>query len=114
MKVLVTGAGPSGFLGAHVKETFSDLDAIFVGSRDFDLTDPFETKRMMHRHKPSVIVHMAAVCGGILANKNSPATFLEKNTAMNLNVYNAVRDFNQFSLNDERVERGAPLRGGTT
>lgn len=91
MKILVTGAGPTGFLGSHVREAFSDLDAVFPSSRDMNLMSLEDTKRGLLRHTPDVIVHMAAVCGGILANKNSPADFLTKNTIMSLNLYEAAQ-----------------------
>ena len=39
MKILVTGAGPNGFLGYHVREAFSDLYCTFIGSSDCNLTD---------------------------------------------------------------------------
>lgn len=92
MKILVTGAGPTGFLGQHVREAFADLDAIFVGSKDADLTEYMQTWELFMDNEPDVIVHMAAMCGGILANKNSPGDFIAKNTAMNLNVYNCAKN----------------------
>jgi len=93
MKVLVTGAGPTGFLGSHVREAFADLDAVFPSSKEMNLMSLEDTKRGLLRHTPDVIVHMAALCGGILANKNSPADFLVKNTIMSLNLYSVVKDF---------------------
>ena len=98
MKVLVTGAGPTGFLGKHVREALSNMYVTFVGSTDYDLTDYMQTWRMILNEEPDVIVHMAAVCGGILANKNSPADFLAKNTAMNLNIYNAAKNATKWYL----------------
>jgi GDP-L-fucose synthase len=92
MKILVTGAGPSGFLGHHVREEFSDLYCTYVGSKDCDLTDYMQTWRLVLDEEPDVILHMAAVCGGILANKNSPGDFIAKNTAMSLNIYNVVKN----------------------
>ena len=91
MRVVVTGAGPNGFLGNHVKKAFEKHDAIFVGSKDYDLMCVDDVMFMLIDHTPNVIVHMAAACGGILANKNSPADFLAKNTLMNINLFNAVK-----------------------
>ena len=101
MKILVTGAGPNGFLGYHVREAFSDLYCTFVGSSDCNLTDYMQTWRLIMDEEPDAIVHMAAVCGGILANKNSPGDFIAKNTAMNLNIYNVVK--NMYKCNKGSV-----------
>src|ERR1035441_4407347 len=46
------------------------------------------------KFRPDVILHMAARCGGILANKNSPADFLRDNTQMALNIYEVAREAN--------------------
>lgn len=106
MKVLVTGAGKSGFVGYHVRKEFNakefnaiafydfeyinmyyPTEVVFVGSSDYDLTSLEETHKMYDDIKPDVVVHMAAVCGGILANKKRPADFIAKNTRMNVNIY---------------------------
>lgn len=94
--IVVTGAGPNGFLGHHVRKEFKSRDlkekVKFVGS-EFDLTNSDRARELFSLYRPSIFIHMAAVCGGILANKMSPATFLHANTAMNLNVYECARDF---------------------
>ena len=97
-KIVVTGAGERGFLGQHVKRAFVKRglngvhEIIYFGS-GIDLTDPRETELMFREFKPHIVVHMAAVCGGILANKNSPADFLTKNTQMSVNMYEAARKY---------------------
>jgi GDP-L-fucose synthase len=56
--------------------------AIAVGSRDYDLTHESETQRMLEERRPEVIVHMAAVVGGIGANRKHPGTFFFQNLMM--------------------------------
>jgi len=97
MKILVTGAGPNGFLGYHVKEAFKGLDALFFGYDDYDLTYSSQVEDMYYDNEPDIIVHMAAVCGGILANKNSPADFITQNTEMNINIYKCAQDYKRNS-----------------
>lgn len=100
MNIVITGAGKRGFLGKHVKNSFHKLamggchDVTFFGS-GIDLTDARETELMFREFKPDVVVHMAAICGGILANKNSPADFLTKNTLMSVYIYEAARKYQE-------------------
>ena len=96
MRILVTGAGKNGFLGKHVKTALSKIKdnyeyIDFIG-REYDLTSSTEVVEMLSDYKPNIIVHLAAICGGILANKNSPADFLQKNTQMNINLYSMVHE----------------------
>lgn len=89
-RILITGAG--GFLGKHVQKAFEDSKyTIYTpNSKELNLID-CNSVDTINEYKPDIILHMAAVCGGILANKNSPADFLRDNTQMALNIYEAAR-----------------------
>ncbi len=95
MKLLVTGG--TGFLGKHIANVLFDSSFIqhkwMPNSQQLNLNSP-ECIWSMSQYRPDVILHMAAVCGGILANKNSPADFLHKNIDMASNVFKYARDFN--------------------
>src|SRR5262245_19947012 len=82
-RVLVTGA--TGFLGAKVVAALAAQgwrDVVAVGSRDHDLTREDEVRRMLAERRPRAIVHLAAVVGGIGANRRSPGTFFYRNLMM--------------------------------
>jgi GDP-L-fucose synthase len=69
-RVLVTGG--SGFLGRHVVERFRarGAGALVVPRRaEYDLTKEADVERLYRDARASVVVHLAAVVGGIGANR---------------------------------------------
>lgn len=93
-KLLLTGS--SGFVGHHVVKEFTkhgDFELITFSSSDYNLIDLNETMMLFEKERPDIVLHMAAVCGGILANKNSPADFTHLNLKMGSNIFDAVYHF---------------------
>ncbi len=88
--VLVTGG--SGLVGTHLKDIMPD--AIYISSKDFDLTDINRVDEMMEFYNPSVVVHLAARVGGLLDNMNYPVDYLEENILMNTNVIKSCYKYN--------------------
>lgn len=81
--IVVTGG--NGFLGTVLVQKLEQLtDAkIFVPrSRDYDLIDPDAVKRLMKDIGPDLVIHLAAVVGGIGHNQKNPGRFFYENLMM--------------------------------
>ncbi len=82
-RVCVTGG--DGFLGSFVQKELRSRGAtdIFIPLiEDYDLTKIEDVRRMLDDSKPDVIIHLAALAGGIGANRARPAEFFYKNLMM--------------------------------
>src|SRR3990172_5062015 len=81
--VMVTGG--AGFFGSFVVDRLRAEGAkeIFVPrSRDYDLVDPAAVRRAFRDANPDIVIHLAAVVGGIGANQKHPGDFFYKNLMM--------------------------------
>jgi GDP-L-fucose synthase len=89
--VLVTGG--TGFLGRHVSDELSRAGARVepVGRAGYDLRHRAEIDRMLAETRPDAVVHLAAVVGGIGANRAHPGQFLYENAIMGLELLEACR-----------------------
>jgi GDP-L-fucose synthase len=89
-RIVVTGG--AGFLGRHVVGVLKEKghEAIVPRSTNYDLRRRRDIYRMLEDTKPEVIIHLAAVCGGIGANQNRPGTFLYDNAIMGLELIDAA------------------------
>src|SRR5574341_1377416 len=82
-RVMVTGG--AGFFGSFVVERLRAAGAtdVFVPrSRDYDLVDPEAVRRAYRDARPDIVIHLAAVVGGIGANQKHPGDFFYKNLMM--------------------------------
>ena len=93
-KIVVTGG--RGFLGGFVCRVLSDRGAEVVplGSSDYNLIEQADVRRMYKEHSPSLVIHLAAACGGIGANVENPARFLYENAIMGLLLLEEGRQHN--------------------
>jgi len=90
MKILVTGG--NGLVGKHLQDILPD--AIYVSSKDYDLTQSYQAHRLMYKERPDVVIHLAARVGGILDNITNPVDYLEQNILINTNVLKHCHQFN--------------------
>jgi GDP-L-fucose synthase len=82
-RFLVTGG--SGFLGQSVLEALRRRGAATVvapRSRECDLRQEAAIAGLLEAHRPDVILHLAAVVGGIGANRANPGRFFYENLMM--------------------------------
>jgi len=82
-RIVVTGG--SGFLGTHLTAAFAShgyRNVTPFGRDRYDLTHEGNVERMIAELRPEAIVHLAAVVGGIGANRRHPGSFFFKNLMM--------------------------------
>jgi GDP-L-fucose synthase len=89
--VAVTGG--TGFLGQHVATVLTAAGARVhaLGRRDYDLRRRDEIDRMLDETRPTAVVHLAAVVGGIGANLREPGRFFYDNAIMGIELLEACR-----------------------
>lgn len=91
-RIVVTGG--AGFLGGFVVSKLAQLGCgpVFVPrSSEYDLRHTDAIKRLMRDARPQVIVHLAAVVGGIGANRENPGRFFYENLIMGVELMEQAR-----------------------
>src|SRR5215475_5999545 len=91
-RICVTGGG--GFLGSFVVEELErrGCTSIFVPrKRDYDLTTTGGIEKLFADARPEVLFHLAAVVGGIGANRRNPGVFFYDNAIMGIQLIEYAR-----------------------
>jgi len=91
-RIVVTGGG--GFLGSFVVDALKarGCESVFVPrKRDYDLTRMDGIEKMFADAQPEVLFHLAAVVGGIGANRINPGSFFYENAIMGIQLIEAAR-----------------------
>src|SRR5215471_1145539 len=91
-RICVTGGG--GFLGQRVVVALRDLgpdSVVVVRHRDYDLVRADNVERMYRDAAPQVVIHLAAVVGGIGANRHNPGRFFYENIMMGAQLIEGAR-----------------------
>lgn len=91
-RICVTGG--AGFLGSFVVERLraAGCGQIFIPRRaEFDLTKSEAIERLFSEAKPEVLFHLAALVGGIGANKENPGSYFYANAMMGIQLIEQAR-----------------------
>jgi GDP-L-fucose synthase len=93
-RICVTGG--AGFLGSFILEGLKRRGAVNVfvpRIEEFDLVNLRDIQRVLELSKPDIIVHLAALAGGIGANRARPADFFYINLMMGVQLMHEAWKF---------------------
>ena len=93
-RIVVTGG--AGFLGGYIIKGLGDLgckNILVPKIEDYDLVKIDDIVRMYDNMKPDIVIHLAAVVGGIGANREHPGKFFYENLMMGVQLIEQGRLF---------------------
>lgn len=82
-RVVVTGG--AGFLGRFIVSRlrdYADVEVIVPRSSEYNLIEAAGVTRLLSQTQPDLVIHLAAVVGGIGANQKNPGKFFYENLMM--------------------------------
>ncbi len=91
-RVVVTGG--AGFLGTYVVRKLKERgcsNVIVPRSSDYNLVDMDAVRRLYDDARPDLVIHLAAVVGGIAANQQNPGRYFYENLMMGAQLIEEAR-----------------------
>jgi len=86
----ITVTGGKGFLGTHLirklKQERKCQNVFIADLPKYDLRVLKDIKRMYEEQRPEIVIHLAAVVGGIGANRENPGRFFYDNAIMGIQL----------------------------
>jgi len=78
-RILITGG--TGLIGSYLKDYLPS--GIYVSSKDFNLLIENDVRQMFKEIRPNIVIHLAALVGGVHHNIEEPVKYFEENVLMN-------------------------------
>jgi GDP-L-fucose synthase len=91
-RIIVTGG--NGFLGRQLVQklrAFSGLEIIVPRSHEYNLVENADVMRLLEDTLPEMVIHLAAVVGGIGYNQKNPGRFFYDNLMMGVQLIEQSR-----------------------
>lgn len=91
--------GGSGLVGKAIETVLNEGEKdeneewVFLSSKDANLLDTESTRDIFKKHRPTHVIHLAAMVGGLFANMKANLDFFRNNMKMNDNILSISHEF---------------------